>query len=213
MKLWHGSDRRFDEFDMSKIGTGDGKSIGGWGIYFSDRRQVADRYALRKGQLDLWDVEVRPGKMFDFDSYDPDQYNKISSKIDSEEFATEYEDCNGKQIYDWLSFDRGGEREASEFLQSIGYDGVVMRDKWDADATNYIMFSAARIRGKVDEDGEMYEDGESPGPGYATLDSVPGMGAPIFPSRTSTGSGDVPSPPARVKRFKEFKKLKRGKKK
>ena len=36
INVWHGSDRNFDKFDIEKVGSGDGKSLGGWGIYFSD---------------------------------------------------------------------------------------------------------------------------------------------------------------------------------
>lgn len=221
MNLWHGSDRRFDKFDMNKIGSGDGKTLGGWGIYFSDSKSVADRYYLPKGQIDMWQVDVRPGRMFDFDEYDDSQYQKVLASIagilddyDVEQFENDFRDTTGRQIYEWLTHTLGGEREASEFLLSIGYDGVTMKDRWETTATNYIMFSDRRISGKVDEEG-LNEEGEaSPGPGYSTLDSVPGMGAPVLPTRTSFGSGDVPMPAApkkRVKRFKEFGKSKKKK--
>jgi hypothetical protein len=216
MNLWHGSEYKFDEFDTSKIGTGDGRSKGGWGFYFSDSKAVANRYYLPKGQLDLWQVEVRPNRMFNFDGYDG--YDAVlhgldGSSIESQaaQFRDDYGDCNNSQIYDWLVYAFGTSKEAAEFLKDLGYDGVVMRDKWNTEATNYIMFDTSRIRGKV-EDSEMYEDGEvSPGPGYSTLDSVPGMGAPALPTRTSTGSGDVPMPSRRTKRFKEFKKTRKKK--
>ena len=38
--VWHGSTKKFDQFDMTMVGTGDDGSLGGWGIYFSDNRAV-----------------------------------------------------------------------------------------------------------------------------------------------------------------------------
>ena len=31
INVYHGSTEKFDNFDMQKVGTGDGKSLGGWG--------------------------------------------------------------------------------------------------------------------------------------------------------------------------------------
>ena len=39
INVYHGSDRKFDTFDLDKIGSGDGKNIGGWGIYFPIQKQ------------------------------------------------------------------------------------------------------------------------------------------------------------------------------
>ena len=41
---WHGSPHRFDKFDSSKIGTGEGAQAYGHGIYFTDSESVADYY-------------------------------------------------------------------------------------------------------------------------------------------------------------------------
>lgn len=44
MVAWHGSPHRFDKFDISKIGTGEGRQAYGYGLYFAGREEVADHY-------------------------------------------------------------------------------------------------------------------------------------------------------------------------
>jgi hypothetical protein len=44
IKAYHGSPHRFDKFDMSKIGTGEGAQAYGHGLYFAESKGVADSY-------------------------------------------------------------------------------------------------------------------------------------------------------------------------
>ena len=46
---YHGSPHRFDRFDLSKIGTGEGAQAYGWGQYFADAKDVADHYRTSLG--------------------------------------------------------------------------------------------------------------------------------------------------------------------
>jgi hypothetical protein len=46
----------------------------------------------------------------------------------------------------------------------------------------------------------------------STVDNVNGMGAPIFPTATAAGSGDLPRSSKRLRRFEEWKRRKRPKK-
>jgi len=41
---YHGSPHKFDEFSLSKIGTGEGATAYGYGLYFAEDRKVADHY-------------------------------------------------------------------------------------------------------------------------------------------------------------------------
>lgn len=43
--VYHGSPHKFDKFDMSKIGTGEGAQAYGRGLYFADRPEVSRAYA------------------------------------------------------------------------------------------------------------------------------------------------------------------------
>lgn len=49
--VYHGSPHRFDKFDMSKIGTGEGKQQQGVGLYFAEKEAVAQRYADRLADM------------------------------------------------------------------------------------------------------------------------------------------------------------------
>ncbi len=44
--FWHGSPHKFDAFDLSKMGTGEGAQAYGWGAYGADARDVADQYRI-----------------------------------------------------------------------------------------------------------------------------------------------------------------------
>ena len=41
---WHGSPHKFDKFSTEAIGTGEGAQVFGHGLYFSEKREVADYY-------------------------------------------------------------------------------------------------------------------------------------------------------------------------
>jgi hypothetical protein len=44
MTVFHGSPHKFDKFDMSKIGTGEGAQAYGHGLYFAENQAVANQY-------------------------------------------------------------------------------------------------------------------------------------------------------------------------
>lgn len=46
-KIYHGSPHKFKTFDISKIGTGEGFQTYGWGLYFTDKIDVANYYKNR----------------------------------------------------------------------------------------------------------------------------------------------------------------------
>ena len=47
LKLFHGSGFTFDEFDMAKIGEGEGAQAYGWGLYFAEEMDVGKMYVPR----------------------------------------------------------------------------------------------------------------------------------------------------------------------
>lgn len=158
INVWHGSDRKFDTFDMSKVGSGDGKSLGGWGIYFSDSREVSERYFTSNGFVN--EYELRSGNFFDLDSPASEDGERILNGLENvgidedsiEELRSDYieqsenyGDVTNKQVYEWLSFVLSGEKEASLFLKSLGYIGNTFIDKWDSNARNYVVFDVGTI--------------------------------------------------------------------
>lgn len=54
--VWHGSPHKFDRFDSSKIGTGEGAQAYGHGLYLAESPKVADEYA---GKLSKKAVEIK----------------------------------------------------------------------------------------------------------------------------------------------------------
>jgi hypothetical protein len=44
VKAFHGSPHKFDKFSMGKVGTGEGAQAYGHGLYFTDKKQVAEHY-------------------------------------------------------------------------------------------------------------------------------------------------------------------------
>lgn len=59
MTVWHGSPHKFDKFDMSKIGTGEGAQAYGHGLYFAESPEVAKGYqkALSAKDKDPMSIE------------------------------------------------------------------------------------------------------------------------------------------------------------
>jgi hypothetical protein len=47
IRAWHGSPHDFDRFSMDKIGTGEGAQAYGHGLYFAERKGVAEDYRRR----------------------------------------------------------------------------------------------------------------------------------------------------------------------
>lgn len=154
--VYHGSDRKFDVFDMSKIGSGDGNSKGGWGIYFSDNEDVSRSYSTNRGFVKQY--RLKNGNYFNLDeSLDYSVANLILNKMkktrikksDIEEFESDFieyaNETTNKQVYDWLSFVCGSEKNASLFLYSIGFIGNTFSDRTNREATNYVVFDTHSI--------------------------------------------------------------------
>jgi hypothetical protein len=58
---YHGSPHRFDKFSTNNIGTGEGAQAYGWGLYFAEKKEVAEWY---KEQLaDTANLELDPDEM------------------------------------------------------------------------------------------------------------------------------------------------------
>lgn len=53
MDVWHGSPYRFNKFDSSKIGTGEGAQAFGEGLYFGEARGTGEEYARILANRDL----------------------------------------------------------------------------------------------------------------------------------------------------------------
>lgn len=71
--VYHGSPHKFDQFSSSKIGTGEGATAYGHGLYFAESRDVAEAYkkALAKdggGHVYAVQVRAQPDEFIDLDA-------------------------------------------------------------------------------------------------------------------------------------------------
>jgi hypothetical protein len=68
MMLWHGSPHDHNQFSTSKIGTGEGAQVFGWGLYFASIKDVAENYRdilsnrsrISAEELQQWAKDHRP---------------------------------------------------------------------------------------------------------------------------------------------------------
>jgi hypothetical protein len=79
---WHGSPHFFDKFKMSNIGTGEGAQAFGHGLYFTDKRGIAETYANKLA------------KQAGF----PDEMRKLLPKSLTSDEAREMWDLGGKML-------------------------------------------------------------------------------------------------------------------
>ena len=83
MTVWHGSPYKFQKFDASKIGTGEGAQSYGHGVYVAENPNVAQGYA--KNVKDLGSIQEynaklsRLTKIMDEDAVYPGAYRKFKS--------------------------------------------------------------------------------------------------------------------------------------
>ena len=58
VSLFHGSPHSFDKFSTDYMGTGEGAQAYGWGLYFTDREEIAKRYA-NMGGVKIENLSIR----------------------------------------------------------------------------------------------------------------------------------------------------------
>lgn len=156
--VYHGTDANYNDLDLDQVGSADGKSIGGWGIYFTDDYNVAQQYITNKGKIFKYQFK-RGGDFFDLDDMLSSDVHLLQSHInksnnisdeDKEEFQTDFvdyaDDTTLKQVYEWLSYVLGSEKHASLFLKSIGYEGNKFKDKTAPSVTNYVVYDLSVIK-------------------------------------------------------------------
>lgn len=73
IKAYHGSPHRFNRFDLSRVGSGEGAQAFGHGLYFAENPTVARQYRdelAGSGQGHVYDVDldVEPGQLLDWDA-------------------------------------------------------------------------------------------------------------------------------------------------
>ena len=173
LTVYHGTPYNFIKFQNKNIGSGEGSQSFGWGLYFTANKSVAEYYAkmLKKDVGYVYTVKIRNGHFFEWYKkldegfkrafvqkmhemgYDKMPYRRmlVKGKIDTQylsvEEAVDYFP-NGKFFYENVGLLLGGAKEASAFLNELGFCGIkypvgtFMKDKWsDIYGYNYVIFN------------------------------------------------------------------------
>lgn len=148
--VYHGSPHKFDKFDSSKIGTGEGSQAQGHGLYFAENKAVADEYrkALSDGlghtyKVDLPDAEI--AKMIDWDKPWSQQSESVRKAINTDALERFYntKDLPASQVLFHLNQGRAP-ADSAAYLQSIGVPGVKYLDQGSRSAggetRNFVVF-------------------------------------------------------------------------
>jgi len=156
--VYHGSPNKFENFELEKVGTTIGRLTGGYGIYFTNKEEVAKEYALKGGSF--IQAKLKVSNFFDLDENITD-VDKILEQVEQDKRFTEndvdnlksdflgtsdygYEVATNRKLHEWLS-DTLDEQQVSEFIEKLGYDGTTFIDKWDKDARNYVIFNPTDV--------------------------------------------------------------------
>lgn len=84
--VYHGTPHRFEEFSTEKIGTGEGAQAHGWGLYFAEDKETAERYrevlARWKLGLPVWVINAE-GNVYELEGHN--DLKEISKLLSTEE--------------------------------------------------------------------------------------------------------------------------------
>lgn len=167
-KVYHGSGADFDAFDFSHMGEGTGNKAFGWGGYVSESEGVGRMYIGEKGQL--YSIEIPDDNGSNYLHFDKpiggDMVRKVKDALyqyilssDEEGYSDnksryalkadiEVIDANtkGGDVYGTVSDFLGGDKQASEFLSSIGFVGISYPTGFRSGVTtdntrNYVIFN------------------------------------------------------------------------
>lgn len=157
MTVFHGSPHSFTKFDMSKVGTGEGSTAYGHGLYFAENPKVAGQYATDlKGQtyrVDLPDEHI--AKMIDWDKPIKDQpkLQEIAKQLGIRDRVNiaerpdlgdyHYVDAVGADLVDAV-IEKFGKEGATEFFRQSGIPGIRYLDlgsrSGGAGTSNFVVF-------------------------------------------------------------------------
>lgn len=153
---YHGSSKKFEKFDPKKIGTGEGVQAYGYGLYFSESRDVAKGFKVAvpdKGPGALYTVDVPDSlvrKMIEWDKPISQQPQNVKDALANSVFAGT--EMTGKEVYERIgSMLSKGTKEkqgqaASRFFAEKGVPGVRYIEK---NAGNVVVFPGSEDQIKI----------------------------------------------------------------
>ena len=165
--LYHGTRADFSQFDLAYLSSGWGQQDWGYGVYLTDYPECAKEYG-RGGMI--YTVQVPNGKYLNDKRISPTEANNIAKNffnyyLNTDYGKSAYGDCrnefweyeckyiaqcnDGLNLYGSISSILGSDKEASEYLDSIGYVGLIYagenRDTGDK-FKNYVIFNPNKIK-------------------------------------------------------------------
>ena len=160
--VYQGTGADFNKFSTDFVGKGEGVSKFGWGLYFTDKKDIAKYYAERssakQGERKIYETKINDDNLLNWDlNIDESINDKIIKTLEEQGFESDSqqlrddfdsygETMNGDSIYSFLSEALGSEKKASEFLSKIGIGGVVADTVIDnKDTKVYVMFKADNL--------------------------------------------------------------------
>lgn len=181
LDLYHGTNADFDKFDEKFYLTGIGEMAYGWGVYLSNSINTAKEYGPG-GQI--MTVEVPDGKYLDSRRISKSEASKIARAFykfflssehgqvykGSEKEFWDYEcSCletvpDGSYLYGTISTFLGSDKEASEWLHSIGYVGLKFPGhniNTGEKFMNYVIFDANDIKIIKKEQTKLHENNKN----------------------------------------------------
>lgn len=191
--LFHGSPHSFPKFSLNSIGTGEGAQAYGWGLYFSDSKEYAQKYKYlevdnRVGESSMYQASI-PSDLLLVDYFAPlDSQGKVTDAL------REITDNHfGQKVFDsWAENQDGGDfrdlkdnllenisdKEISELLLEKGVQGLVYTTKTenfkDKNVKNYVVWDEGAINIHTRNGGNI-----SDAPLFRTTDDAAPFSAPV----------------------------------
>lgn len=148
--VYHGSPHKFDKFDSSKIGTGEGAQAYGHGLYLAENKLVADEYAGKLSKQIVDFSKKQPG-----DKYEKAIAQKLQSIAETTQTGGKY-DAVEKQFNSYLN--PRLEKWNPKHPKANAYNGMAPLE--DADLATAIAYrDAAKRLGEFDlgDAGSLYK--------------------------------------------------------
>lgn len=127
-KAWHGSPHDHDKFDIGKVGDGEGSQAFGYGLYFTETKEIAEFYKNVLATSEQW-IEIKGEKLDGIKSFknmDDDTKSELTQLLhDSIDNFSNFENFQKfvKDEYSWSE-------DITKFIDELG-DGDVARVNGD----------------------------------------------------------------------------------
>jgi hypothetical protein len=148
IRAWHGSPHDFDRFSMDKIGGGEGVQAEGYGLYFAENPQVAQRYRDRvrdaEGRLYEVSIDANPEDFVDWNSPLSGQPQGVRDWFDSRGISEGF--AGNQSGMELLMAERAalGDKGVAESMREAGIPGIRYLDAGSRGAgdgsRNYVVF-------------------------------------------------------------------------